>query len=184
MRVIRSVCFLTIFLGVSLTVNTPAFAISQEKWTSVCINFLGLRSAATQVDTNGAGYGMDDGNTAPLNCVRAAPDGWDATLTSTIDLIKGFANSGTQYLLIVGGCPGLARDYPGAFPKQQSVRRGDRGDTEHVVALHGSPIDRVDYGEHSVTRTARRETSLTAARRNPPPIDRASVRPNPSPSSC
>jgi hypothetical protein len=121
MRAFRSICFLAILFGAIVAPNAPASAIAQAKWTNVCMNLLGLRSAATQVDTNGAGYGMDDGNTVPMNCLQPPPAGWDATLAATIDLIKGFPNSDNRYLLIVGGCPGLARDYPGTFPKCNHV---------------------------------------------------------------
>ena len=124
MRIVRSLYFLTALLSAFMAFSAPASALTQLQWTNVCANFLGLRSAATQVDTNGAGYGMDNGNTVPLNCLQPAPQGWDNLLQSTIALIKGFENSGTRYLLIVSGCPGLANDYPGAFPKCNNVNGG------------------------------------------------------------
>ena len=134
MRIIRNACVLVVLSAGALTLSTPASAVDQAKWTKVCTNFLGLRSAATQVDTNGAGYGMNDGNTVPMNCLRAPPDNWDTTLAATIDLIKGFPNSGTRYLLIVGDCPGLARDYPGAFPKCNRVRGAVLAATPNTLA--------------------------------------------------
>lgn len=120
MRTFRSVCIaLAVFS--TLAAATPASALTQQQWTNVCVDFLGLRSGATAVDTNGAGYGMDNGNTVPMNCLQPPPANWDTLLNGTITLIKGFPNSGGRYLLIVNGCPGQAADYPGAFPKCNHV---------------------------------------------------------------
>ncbi len=109
-------CAVAALLTAFMAFSEPALALSNVQWTNVCTNFLGLRSAATQVGTAGAAYGMDNGNTVPLNGLRPPPAGWNELLSNMINLFKGFENSGTKYPLIVSGCPGLARDYSGAFP--------------------------------------------------------------------
>jgi hypothetical protein len=139
MRTTRSLCGVVIILSALAASNAPASALSQQQWTNVCMNFLGLRSGATQVDTNGAGYGMDNGNTVPLNCLQPAPQGWDTLLDGTLTTIKNFPNSGPQYLLIVGGCPGLSPDYSGTFPKCNSVTGGVIAATPNTLANYTVP---------------------------------------------
>lgn len=136
MRIFRSLCIVLTVLSALPAAVTSASALTQQQWTNVCMNFLGLRSGTTAVDVNGAGYGMDNGNTQPLNCLQLPPANWDTLLDTTITLIKGFPNSGTRYLLIVNGCPGLAPDYPGAFPKCNHV-------TGNVV--HATPQTLANY---------------------------------------
>lgn len=121
MKILARFALALIILMGGIGLSRPAAAINQEQWTNICVNFLGLRSAATPVDTNGAGYGMDNGNTVPMACLQAQPANWNTLLATTITLIKGFPNSDGRYLLIVGGCPGLTADYPGAFPKCNTV---------------------------------------------------------------
>jgi len=121
MRTFRNLCLAIAMFSSLAMAPLPAAALTQQQWTNVCMNFLGLRSGATAVDTNGAGYGMDNGNAVPMNCLQPPPANWDALLDTTIQLIKGFPNSGGRYLLIVNGCPGQAADYPGAFPKCNHV---------------------------------------------------------------
>jgi len=99
----------------------PARALDQKQYANVCTEFLGLRSASARDDVNGAGYGMDDGNTSPMNCLKGAPANRDTALKSTLERIKGFEDSSTRYLLLVDRCPGQARDYEGAFPKCNKV---------------------------------------------------------------
>lgn len=134
MRTFRNLCIaLTVLANIALT--TPqASALTQQQWTNVCMNFLGLRSGANAGDTNGAGYGMDNGNAVPLNCLRPPPDNWDTLLETTISLIKGFPNSGGRFLLIVDRCPGQAADYPGAFPKCNHVNGAVQFATPQTMA--------------------------------------------------
>ncbi len=121
MRIVRQLSVALAIVAALIAFNAPASALTQQQWTNVCLNFLGLRSGATAVDVNGAGYGMDNGNNNPMNCLQPPPANWDNILNTTLTLIKGFPNSGPRYLLIVNGCPGLAADYPGAFPKCNHV---------------------------------------------------------------
>lgn len=119
MRTTRHLCGVLIILSALAASNAPASALTQQQWTNVCMNFLGLRSGATQVDTNGAGYGMDNGNTL---------------LDTTLTTIKNFPNSGPRFLLIVGGCPGLSPDYSGTFPKCNSVKGNVIAATPNTLA--------------------------------------------------
>lgn len=121
MRIFQRLCIALAVLSSLAIAAPPASALTQQQWTNVCVNFLGLRSGANAGDTNGAGYGMDNGNAAPLNCLQPPPANWDQLLNGTITLIKNFPDSGGRYLLIVNRCPGQARDYPGAFPKCNRV---------------------------------------------------------------
>lgn len=121
MRTLRNLAAAIATISALTVFNAPAFAISQQQWTNLCLNFHGLRSGATQADTNGAGYGMDNGNNVPMNCLQPPPPNWDNLLDTTLTLIKNFPNSGPRFLLIVSGCPGLAADYQGAFPKCNTV---------------------------------------------------------------
>ncbi len=124
---------LLVFSG-SLGFSRPAAAIDQAQWYNICFNTLGLRSAATPTDTNGAGYGMDNGNLVPMDCFKAEPADWNTLLAETLARIKAFEGSGARFLLIVSTCPGLARDYPGTFPKCNKVAGG-------VVAATPNTLD-------------------------------------------
>jgi len=115
---------LVLFLA-TMTPGCPALALTQQQWMNVCTNFLGLRSGANPGDSTGAGFGMDDGNKDPRNCMRAPPTNWDSLLQETLATIKGFRDSGNRYLLIVTRCPGLSRDYKNDFPKCNRVQGQD-----------------------------------------------------------
>jgi hypothetical protein len=142
MRLYRNAVFTASLLGVLMSFSGSASALTQRQWNNVCVNFLGLRSAAHQNDTNGAGYGMDDGNTVPMNCIRnPPPTHWDVLLAGTIEQIKAFPNSGTQYLLIVNHCPGQARDYPSTFPKCNRVMGG---------VIHATPATLSHYSDQQL----------------------------------
>lgn len=119
MKVAIAACVFSLLT--SLGTTGSAFALDQTKWANVCTNFLGLRSAANQVDTAGAGYGMDNGNKVPMDCLRPAPANWDTLLAATVERIKAFPDSGGRFLVIVSGCPGVVADYPDSFPKCNRV---------------------------------------------------------------
>ncbi|HWK94088.1 MAG TPA: hypothetical protein VNR39_01570 [Pseudolabrys sp.] len=139
MRTFRNLCLAIAMLSGLAMTPLPAAALTQQQWTNVCTNLWGLRSGANPGDINGAGYGMDNGNAVPMNCFQPAPANWDALLNGTITLIKGFPNSGGRYLLIVSGCPGLAPDYPGAFPKCNHVNGAVQFATPLTMANYTVP---------------------------------------------
>ena len=123
MNIFKKFSYLSFTLMAFLSFSNSASALPQHKWTKICTEFLGLRSGATQMDTHGAGYGMNNGS-KPINCLKPAPEEWDHLLRETLSYIKSFHDSSNRYLLIVENCHGTTFDYKGTFPKCNRV--GDR----------------------------------------------------------
>lgn len=109
------VLFESVMLG-----PASATEIKQGQLDKICYDGIGLRSGQTATDVNGAGYGMDNDKSG-IDCLRQDKGAWSKLLDGTLTLIKGFPGSEARYLLIVEKCRGLAADYPGAFPKCNSV---------------------------------------------------------------
>ena len=76
MNTFKKVSYLSFILLAFLSFSHSASALPQQKWTKVCTDLLGLRSGASQTDTDGAGYGMDNGNNKAIECLRPAPKEW------------------------------------------------------------------------------------------------------------
>ena len=121
MNIFKKFSYLSFSLLAFLSFSHTASALPQHKWTKVCTELLGLRSGANHTDIHGAGYGMNDGNKETMNCLKPAPKEWDDILRETLSNIKNFPDSSNRYLLIVTKCPGLSRDYKGAFPKCNKI---------------------------------------------------------------
>lgn len=140
MRFCRNAAFIASLLGVLMSFNGSASAqpLTKGQWFTVCAYFWGLRSGAGQQDTGGAGYGMNNGNQDPKNCLKDPPANWNQLLANTIVLIKGFPDSGTRYLLIVDRCNGSAPDYPDAFPKCPRVTGGVQHATPATLANYNN----------------------------------------------
>lgn len=118
MRTLKNV-FVAVSLLCALSApSIPAFAISKVKWTSACDKGLGIRSGATANDTDGAGYGLDDGK-AGFACFQAPPGNWDTRLADTIAFMRSFENGDGRYLIIMKICRGSAGRYwdNRTFPK-------------------------------------------------------------------
>jgi hypothetical protein len=134
MRILKSLMIVLGLVLATLTVAHPAYALSQQKWTNVCTNFLGLRSAPSPTNIEGAAYGMDNGNPKPMDCLKPAPVNWDGLLTATLARIKTFENSSGRYLQIVTKCSGLSPDYQDTFPKCSKVTGAIRNVTPKTLS--------------------------------------------------
>ncbi len=118
MRTLKNVFVAISLLSALGALSIPAFAIRKAKWTSACDKGLGIRSGATAHDTDGAGYGMDDGR-AGIACFQGAPQNWDARLTDSIDFMRSFENGEDRYLILLKPCRGSGGRYwdQRTFPK-------------------------------------------------------------------
>ena len=90
-------------------------AIDKAQWMKVNLDMLGLRSGANTGDFKAASYAMDMG--AKYKLGDDVPPEWEGMLDNTVTLIKGFANSSSQVLMIVRPSHGDSPEYSGCFPK-------------------------------------------------------------------
>ncbi len=112
MRSLQNVFMATAVLFALTASSAPAFALDYLKWVAVCNQSMGIRSAATPADFDGAGYAMDEGLMF-LDCAAPPPPDWDTRLKHTIEFIKHFENSIERHLTIFKRCPGPAERYDG-----------------------------------------------------------------------
>lgn len=121
MRSFRDIGVASAMLILLTAIDAPAYAITKQQWTKICADSLGLRSAPSQDDVNGAGFRMDDG-VSPELCFNPPPGNWDTRLKATIDFIKNYPTSSGNYLLIAQ-CSGTSERYFNSFPKCNSTHK-------------------------------------------------------------
>lgn len=99
--------------------------LSIDSWTNIWDFKLCLRSHDNPNDITGqalASYVMTDkthviGGITLIKLLRSVPEDWDKKLINTLEMIKGFDNSDSRYLFIIGSALLGSNDYPGCFPK-------------------------------------------------------------------
>ncbi len=147
MRSFRDIGVASAMLILLTAIDAPAYAITKQQWTKICADSLGLRSAPSQDDVNGAGFRMDDG-VSPELCFKPPPGNWDTRLKATIDFIKNYPTSSGNYLLIA-----MLRDQRALLqlvPQVQFNAQADHGiHAQDARRVHKRRADRVGERQHS-----------------------------------